>query len=108
MENQRKNSGAEQEKQRQSMQRAQEAIKNATKDMKDIKQKLSQVLFNISHMDITLYQRVVGYIRCKSDKLITRARSSIILHYWINQALATHCIAMNLLIMNITWSYITV
>lgn len=43
MENQRKNSGAEQEKQRQLMQKAQEAIKTATKDMKDIKQKVSQV-----------------------------------------------------------------
>ncbi|XP_018019666.1 structural maintenance of chromosomes protein 3 isoform X1 [Hyalella azteca] len=43
MENQRKNSGAEQEKQRQALQKAQDAIKNATKDMKDIKQKLTQV-----------------------------------------------------------------
>jgi trans-2-enoyl-CoA reductase len=44
MENQRKNSGAEQEKQRQALQKAQDAIKNATKDMKDIKQKLTQVI----------------------------------------------------------------
>lgn len=44
MENQRKNSGAEQEKQRQLLQKAQEAIKTATKDMKDIKQKVSQVI----------------------------------------------------------------
>ncbi|KAF2361805.1 SMCs flexible hinge [Trinorchestia longiramus] len=43
MENQRKNSGAEQDKQRQGLQKAQDAIKTATKDMKDIKQKLTQV-----------------------------------------------------------------
>lgn len=43
MENQRKNSGAEQEKQRQALQKAQDAIKTATKDMKDIKQKVTQV-----------------------------------------------------------------
>ncbi|XP_027211224.2 structural maintenance of chromosomes protein 3 isoform X1 [Penaeus vannamei] len=43
MENQRKNSGAEQEKLRQQLQKAQDAIKTSSKEMKDIKQKLGQV-----------------------------------------------------------------
>uniref|UniRef100_A0A6A7FP57 Structural maintenance of chromosomes protein 3 n=1 Tax=Hirondellea gigas TaxID=1518452 RepID=A0A6A7FP57_9CRUS len=43
MENQRKNSGAEQEKQRHTLHRAQDAIKTAAKDMKDIKQKATIV-----------------------------------------------------------------
>lgn len=45
MENQRKNSGAEQEKLRQQLQKAQDAIKTSSKEMKDIKQKLGQVSF---------------------------------------------------------------
>merc|ERR1719244_1437314 len=43
MENQRKNSGAEQEKLRQQLQKAQEAIKTTSKDLKEVKQKLGQV-----------------------------------------------------------------
>ncbi|KAK4311331.1 hypothetical protein Pmani_017158 [Petrolisthes manimaculis] len=43
MENQRKNSGAEQEQFRQQLQKAQEAIKTLSKEMKDVKSKLSQV-----------------------------------------------------------------
>ena len=45
MESQRKNSGAEQEKYRQQLQKAQEMIKNVSKESKDLKQKLSQVDF---------------------------------------------------------------
>ncbi|XP_045597906.1 structural maintenance of chromosomes protein 3 isoform X1 [Procambarus clarkii] len=43
MENQRKNSGAEQEQFRQQLQKSQESIKTLSKDMKDVKSKLSQV-----------------------------------------------------------------
>lgn len=43
MESQRKNSGAEQEQFRQQLQKAQELIKTQSKEMKDIKSKLSQV-----------------------------------------------------------------
>ncbi|XP_071537394.1 structural maintenance of chromosomes protein 3 isoform X2 [Panulirus ornatus] len=43
MENQRKNSGAEQEQLRQQLQKSQESIKTLSKEMKDIKSKLSQV-----------------------------------------------------------------
>ncbi|XP_042230699.1 structural maintenance of chromosomes protein 3-like isoform X2 [Homarus americanus] len=43
MENQRKNSGAEQEQFRQQLQKAQESIKTYSKEMKDVKSKLSQV-----------------------------------------------------------------
>lgn len=43
MENQRKNSGAEQEQLRQQLQKAQESIKTQSKEMKEIKSKLSQV-----------------------------------------------------------------
>lgn len=43
MDNQRKNSGAEQEQLRQQLQKSQEAIKTLSKEMKDIKSKLSQV-----------------------------------------------------------------
>ena len=45
MENQRKNSGTEQEKQRSALSEAQEKIKKCTKDMKITKQKVSQVSF---------------------------------------------------------------
>lgn len=45
MEHQRKNSGAEQEQFRQQLQKAQESIKAQSKEMKDIKSKLSQVSF---------------------------------------------------------------
>lgn len=45
MESQRKNSGAEQEQLRQQLQKAQESIKAQSKEMKDIKSKLSQVSF---------------------------------------------------------------
>lgn len=43
MENQRKNSGAEQEQFRQQLQKSQDSIKTLSKEMKDIKSKLSQV-----------------------------------------------------------------
>ncbi|KAK8741260.1 hypothetical protein OTU49_002582 [Cherax quadricarinatus] len=43
MENQRKNSGAEQEQYRQQLQKSQESIKTLSKEMKDVKSKLSQV-----------------------------------------------------------------
>ncbi|XP_068213135.1 structural maintenance of chromosomes protein 3 isoform X2 [Palaemon carinicauda] len=43
MDNQRKNSGAEQEKFRQQLQKAQESIKTFSKEMKDVKSKVSQV-----------------------------------------------------------------
>merc|ERR1712042_304874 len=42
MENQRKNSGGEQEKLRQALQKVQETIKTVSKDMKEIKTKCSQ------------------------------------------------------------------
>ena len=45
MEFQRKNSGAEQEKWRSELQRAQESIKKSSKETKEFKTKLSQVRY---------------------------------------------------------------